>query len=105
MATTSAAPASCERADLPRFAIRDSRSVAQPGRIGARFHPNVPANFDQPWSWTVRYVSRTTIAGNCVAFFQESLSERESRGQVENGDNKTQLCEDPCCGIRSEFSH
>ena len=43
------------------------------------------------------------------AFFQESLSEslseRESRGQVENGDNKTQLCEDPCCGIRSEFSH
>ena len=59
--------------------IRDSWSVAKPGWVGARFHPNVPANFDQPWSWTVPY--------------------------VENGDNKTQLCEDPCCGIRSEFSH
>ena len=35
--------------------------------------PGVPANFDQPWSWTVPY--------------------------VELGDNKTQLCADPCCGI------
>ena len=35
--------------------------------------PGVPANFDQPWSWTVPY--------------------------QELGDNATNTCEDFCCGI------
>ena len=40
----------------------------------------------------------TIIAGIWVAFFQECQEcQPESRGQVENGDNKMQLCEDPCC--------
>jgi hypothetical protein len=35
--------------------------------------PGVPANFDQPWSWTVPY--------------------------QELGDNATNTCEDYCCGV------
>ena len=55
---------------LPEHFVQNGYNVGGSGKL---FHPNVPADFDQAWSWTVPY--------------------------IEYGDNKTQLCEDECCGI------
>ena len=55
---------------LPEQFVRNGYNVGGSGKL---FHPGVPANFDQPWSWTVPY--------------------------QELGDNATNMCEDFCCGV------
>jgi hypothetical protein len=55
---------------LPEHFVRRGYNVGGSGKL---FHPNVPANFDQPWSWTIPY--------------------------VEFGDNATNTCTETCCGL------
>jgi hypothetical protein len=38
---------------LPEHFVQNGYNVGGSGKL---FHPGVPANFDQPWSWTVPYV-------------------------------------------------
>ena len=55
---------------LPEHFVQNGYNVGGSGKL---FHPNVPANFDQPYSWTVPY--------------------------IEFGDNASNTCIEECCGI------
>ena len=61
---------------LPEHFKNNGYNVAGSGKL---FHPHVPANYDQPWSWTTPY--------------------------IELGDNATNTCTETCCGITDNMNH
>ena len=65
-----------EWSSLPGHFVNNGYNVGGSGKL---FHPNVPPNFDQPYSWTIPY--------------------------VEPGDNATNLCEEVCCGMTDDASY
>jgi arylsulfatase A-like enzyme len=57
---------------LPELFVQNGYNVGGSGKL---FHPGVPADFDQPWSWS------------------------DGAPYLEYGDNATNKCAEPCCGI------
>jgi arylsulfatase A-like enzyme len=56
---------------LPGYFLKHGYNVAGHGKL---FHPNVPPNYDQPFSWSEEYP------------------------YIENSNNATNLCTEHCCG-------